>query len=507
MEWKPITTATPKSETGFTCMKCGIEYHMHPNYIKAGILGCARCYGTETMAQYMTNLRGWKFLGLIKVESAKVYSVKFICDKNHETTLGYANLKQGSSCKICINEIKSNSTNRKIRLTRVHCSCPGSSRSSGPPCPHHNHSICQYGGAFEWNAEMNLPLTPDKVSPKTDKKYWYTCSNEWCNMNYLQSPNTRTAGSRCPYCSGNEVCHWNCLLTNYPELCLELDPENEIKPDKITPGSGKNVSWICHNHKESPSDEPFRYIAQIRHRTVNGSKCPRCAKGGEQYIMGHEYFVKESNRVHNNAYIYNEKYRGVTTPIEIYCPKISEGETHGVFRTTPSMHKAGTGCPRCTREALRSGIMQELHNSLLQLGYVFNKDFFEEVSFTGLVHRRSLRIDVALVKENAAIERDGQYHFFATHYDTTDIDKLKDGQTRDLLKDKFFLENGMNLMRLPYNISYTKDLVAKFIDLCRTGKQIYMSYQHYRDKLEGIIDFSNVCVIIVPSPTKTVVAI
>ncbi len=502
MNWKAVTSATPKSETAFVCQKCGKEFHMHTNYIKAGLLGCAKCFGVEFMAQHMLVVRTWKFVELV-IEKSKS-KIRFICDKQHDMTLAYANLKNGSGCKICIKESKLSTHDRADRIIRPICSCITDRGQKPHFCEHYNHEICQYGRSFEWNIDLNSNINPSSIAPKSAKKYWYTCSNDWCAMNYLQSPCLRTLGMGCSYCSGQKVCEWNCLLTNYPELCLELDPANEIKPDQITPGVSIKIGWICNKHKLHETDEPFRYTTQVNHRTSHGSGCPRCVRGGEQQIMGHEYFVQEANRIHENAYVYNEKYKGAVTPIEIYCPKTTKLIAHGIFKLTPHSHKQGRGCPMCTIEANRSKIMQELHDSIISLDYKPGINFFEEKSFNGLFHFKHLRVDAVLLTENAIIERDGGYHF---HITSRGFDNLKNGQTRDLVKDTYCLRNGFNFLRLPYTIGDSKDIVWKFIELCRTGKQIYMSYQHYRNKLDGVIDFSKICFIVIPSPKGTVVAI
>ena len=52
--------------------------------------------------------------------------------------------------------------------------------------------------AAEWDYERNYPLTPDKVMPGCNKKYWWICKN---HHSYSMSPLNRTArGSGCPKC-------------------------------------------------------------------------------------------------------------------------------------------------------------------------------------------------------------------------------------------------------------------------------------------------------------------
>jgi hypothetical protein len=56
-----------------------------------------------------------------------------------------------------------------------------------------------------------------------------------------------------------------------------------------------------------------------------------------------EGFIKRSNTVHQNKYIYdNNDYINCHTKVCIICPE------HGVFQQTPSVHLKGQGCPYCS---------------------------------------------------------------------------------------------------------------------------------------------------------------
>lgn len=503
MEWVPVTAATPKSETLFKCARCTKEVHVHANYLRAAIDVCAgygRCRQTEDVARDMATLRGWTYLNLTSKDGKS--TIYLICNNQHSFTLKYESLRRGSGCRTCSIAAQTKPVDDiKAKLVREECLCKSAAGKKPVVCPHHNHKVCKRGGSNEWDHTLNMVL-PETVPPGQAQLYWYRCSNDWCNIQYQQRPSHRTKGVRCPYCVGQKVCAWNCLLTNHPELCLELDPDNSIKPDQITPGSHVRLTWLCYKHGD-PGQAPFKYTTTAYHRAVHGSGCPRCKiSGGDQIYGGHEYFVREANAMHNNAYIYNDPYKGAYIPIEIHCPKVTKNSVHGTFKITPHMHKRGQGCPRCTTESNGSKIIIELHESLTKLGYQIGVNCLVEQSLPGLFHERSLRVDVAIPSEGLIIERDGGYHFLET---SRGIENLKLSQTRDLIKDKYCLDNKVNLLRIPYTIESSIDLVRYVIELCRASRLVYASYQHYRDKLEGLVDFSNVTVVIIPCPLKTVV--
>lgn len=53
----------------------------------------------------------------------------------------------------------------------------------------------------EWDYEKNAPLTPETVSYKSNKKYWWRCSegHEWQAYIYNRTGPQKTG---CPVCAG-----------------------------------------------------------------------------------------------------------------------------------------------------------------------------------------------------------------------------------------------------------------------------------------------------------------
>ena len=234
----------------------------------------------------------------------------------------------------------------RTNLVKIECNCITTRGQKPRVCDHNNHEADPNGGADQWHHEKNIDVNPRQVTRATNTKYWYKCPNKWCEMSYEQSPSSRTwRGSRCPFCASKRVCEWNCLLTNYPELCEEYDPENDLPPDKILPGSHTKVKWF---HRLE-TGIVHKWEAAVVSRTRLGTGCPQCNRnGGEQMFGGHEVFVRQARAVHGDNYEYREEYRGSRMPISIYCPAVTDDRIHGNFIQTPANHKSGTGCPMCT---------------------------------------------------------------------------------------------------------------------------------------------------------------
>ena len=121
----------------------------------------------------------------------------------------------------------------------------------------------------QWDAEKNLPLTPDDVTFGSRKRAWWRCptGHSWQAMIY-----TRSAGTGCPYCTGRKASpEQNCLAKQFPMLAVEWDSEKNapLTPQNVTPGSHKIVWWRCQNGHS--------YRAIIAQRVQRGNGCPYCA--------------------------------------------------------------------------------------------------------------------------------------------------------------------------------------------------------------------------------------
>jgi len=133
----------------------------------------------------------------------------------------------------------------------------------------YNLQIINPALAKEWHPIKNTDLKPQNVTPSSEKKVWWICNkgHEWKAI----IGNRHRLGVGCPYCSGNSVNIDNCLQTVNPILSKEWHPikNGVLTPRNITPGSGREVWWICkygHEWKTSVNDRN------------HGSGCPYCAK-------------------------------------------------------------------------------------------------------------------------------------------------------------------------------------------------------------------------------------
>ena len=111
---------------------------------------------------------------------------------------------------------------------------------------------------------------PTTVSVKSGQKLGWKCvaGHKW-----EAAVASRTNGSGCPYCSNKRaLVGFNDLTTNNPALAAQA---HNWDPTTVTPGSSRNVEWICsHGHV---------WTATVINR-VKGSGCPYCS--GHKPIAG-----------------------------------------------------------------------------------------------------------------------------------------------------------------------------------------------------------------------------
>ncbi|MFR1233439.1 MAG: zinc-ribbon domain-containing protein [Evtepia gabavorous] len=120
------------------------------------------------------------------------------------------------------------------------------SRSQGADCPvrtgrdgaaggkRPGHSVSQL--ARQWDQERNGALTPQQVSPYSNRAVWWRCG---LGHSWHAAISTRAWGSDCPYCAGRKVlAGFNDLATRYPELAQTWDPvlNGALTPAMVYPG-------------------------------------------------------------------------------------------------------------------------------------------------------------------------------------------------------------------------------------------------------------------------------
>lgn len=126
--------------------------------------------------------------------------------------------------------------------------------------------------AKEWHPVKNESLKPDMVLASTGRRVWWRCrlGHEWQATVYSRTQEQ----TGCPYCANRKVlAGFNDLATVEPRIAAQWHPtlNGFLRPEQVTPGSGKKIWWVC--------PEGHEWKAVIFSRTGGArSGCPYCAE-------------------------------------------------------------------------------------------------------------------------------------------------------------------------------------------------------------------------------------
>ena len=98
----------------------------------------------------------------------------------------------------------------------------------------------------QWDAARNGALTPDDVSPGSEKRVWWRCGkgHQWQSTIGSRA----RLGTGCPYCTGKRPIPGETdLLTKHPALAAQWHPTKNgaLTPRDVTAGSMRRVWWRC----------------------------------------------------------------------------------------------------------------------------------------------------------------------------------------------------------------------------------------------------------------------
>lgn len=169
-----------------------------------------------------------------------------------------------------------------------------------------------------------------------------------------------------------------------------------------------------------------------------GRGCPECHK-----ISKFRNTNSVNNQLKKRPVKLIEKYVDSSTPVTFECETCKHQ-----WKATPNNVISGRGCPHC-KISLGEHLVEELLNSR-------KISYSTQQTFKGLKDKYHLRVDFFLPDYNTVIEVDGEQHRKSVPMFGGD-DKLKSQIHRDQLKNQYFKDNGINLMRLEYERMKLKD--------------------------------------------------
>lgn len=225
-EWK--TSISNRQYNG--CPKCAVLKRVESNIKKRAITG-----ETDLLSQFPEISSEWhptKNINIIpqEISIGSNKAVWWKCIKGHEWKASVvARTKHNNKCPYCEDKKVLEGYNDVLSL---------------------HPDLCE-----EWNYEKNVDITPNQITRKYNKKIWWKCKT--CGYEWQTTIRSRIKGSGCYLCVAErriETRNHNLLKTRNsfkdlnPEAARDWDYDKNylLKPEDVTPSSGKVVWWKCH---------------------------------------------------------------------------------------------------------------------------------------------------------------------------------------------------------------------------------------------------------------------
>lgn len=204
----------------------------------------------------------------------------------------------------------------------------------------------------------------------------------------------------------------------------------DIVPLKLS--SDINIEIFCKIHNE--------YFTQNLDSHLQGKGCIKCGRDTiRKSLSGNKYeFVEKAREIHGQLYKYDKvEYINRYTKVIVSC------KLHSDFLVKPGEHLYNTsGCPICNKS----------HGEILIKTFLdkYNINYESEKAFEGCKFINYLRFDYYLSEYNLCIEHDGIQHFESIEYYGGD-EAFEQIKINDAIKNKYCLDNNINLFRIRYD--------------------------------------------------------
>ena len=198
--------------------------------------------------------------------------------------------------------------------------------------------------ASEWS-DKNYPTLATEVTAGSNRKYWWICKkgHEW-----KQSPNVRSSGNNCPYCSHQtHLAGYNDLATINPKLAQAWDETKNGAPASSVMSNARIAAWW-------KCDAGHSWQANLR--GVRDGQCPYCTN--RQLLAG---FNDLESRSPELARQWNsDRNRGLSPSDVLWTGRdasfwwdCDQGHT---WKATLASRNMGSGCPVCSNQLIEPGV-------------------------------------------------------------------------------------------------------------------------------------------------------
>ena len=175
------------------------------------------------------------------------------------------------------------------------------------------------------------------------RKVWWICDENFEHV-WNSSVSSRSSGTGCPFCSGQEVHETTSLETTHPDLAQEWHPtkNQKLTPRDVTAGSDKKIWWQC------PKGQGHHWQSKVNNR-ANGNGCPYCsgrrASMSNNLLTSNPDLAQEWHPAKNLSLKPEDVKAGSHKKVWWIC---SANRNHE-WQARIDSRKSGNGCPICAR--------------------------------------------------------------------------------------------------------------------------------------------------------------
>lgn len=252
-----------------------------------------------------------------------------------------------------------------------------------------------------------------------------------CGYIWMATPTAlllKTNGNGCPHCANktrninNRITH-----TQFIDRMSKINPNIEILETYVD----YRTKLLC---KCKTCNHEWRACPD---KLLQSRGCPACAnlRRGAYKAYSHDEFVKKLHGVNPDIKVIG-KYKNSKTKLRLHCKKCGRE-----WEATPFPLLKGVGCPHC---ASSKGEL-EIQKCLDSLGGISEA----QKSFNDCKSAYVLKFDFYLPKHKICIEYDGKQHFEPVEW-FGGYESFKKQVARDAIKTQYCIDNGIELIRIPY---------------------------------------------------------
>lgn len=315
-----------------------------------------------------------------------------------------------------------------------------------------------------WSPEN--PEDPATV-PSNNKRsiYFWQCPKD-INHKWEASTAAITEGHGCNIC-------WNGGCYTVEQVKAKFEE---------THGSRFTYDWSTYTYTTEKMDMFCSEHGKFRQSPINhyaGSVCRDCSYRGSNRF---DVVLEKFRAVWGDLYEYDEDtYISSIHYMTIIC------SVHGRFQKTPASHTQKgqpSGCQKCSQEKRDSAGVRYISRLLMLMSIEFlREEYFDDLrSDLGRVYY----FDFLLKMYRLIIEYDGEQHFNVVKM-WKGVEGLRRRQESDQAKDKYAVENGYSLVRIPYwaKAEHVIAIIHSTIKFIEAGLPVYISYKNYQEHVKS----------------------